>query len=91
MRAVVITIPAGAQILVAAGVTDLRRGFTELSAIVRMKLEQDPLDTHVFVFRSRRGDLIEILWWDGDGLCLLSGAGSSGRRRRAVRGAEDGG
>jgi len=26
----------------------------------------------VFVFRGRRGDLIKILWWDGDGLCLFA-------------------
>jgi transposase len=26
----------------------------------------------VFVFRGRRGDLIKVLWWDGDGLCLFA-------------------
>ena len=26
----------------------------------------------VFVFRGRRGNLIKVLWWDGDGLCLLA-------------------
>jgi transposase len=67
-----ITFPAGAQIWIAAGVTDLRRGFTGLSAIVQTKLEQDPLGGHVFVFRGRRGDLIKVLWWDGDGLCLFA-------------------
>jgi transposase len=67
-----ITIPAGAQIWIAAGVTDLRRGFTGLSAFVQMKLEQDPFGGHVFVFRGRRGDLIKVLWWDGDGLCLFA-------------------
>jgi transposase len=24
-----------------------------------------------FVFRGRRGDLIKLLWWDGDGVCLF--------------------
>ncbi len=67
-----ITIPAGAQVWIAAGVTDLRRGFTGLSAVVQMKLEQDPFGGHVFVFRGRRGDLVKILWWDGDGLCLFA-------------------
>ena len=67
-----ITLPAGTQIWIAAGLTDLRRGFTGLSAIVQVKLEQDPFAGHVFVFRGRRGDLIKVLWWDGDGLCLFA-------------------
>jgi transposase len=67
-----ITVPAGTQIWIAAGLTDLRRGFTGLSAIVQVKLEPDPFGGHVFVFRGRRGDLIKVLWWDGDGLCLFA-------------------
>jgi transposase len=53
-------------------VTDLRRGFDGLSALVQSKLEQSPFSGHVFVFRGRRGDLIKVLWWDGDGLCLYA-------------------
>jgi transposase len=68
----VIALPVGTQIWIAAGLTDLRRGFTGLSAIVQVKLEQDPFAGHVFVFRGRRGDLIKVLWWDGDGLCLFA-------------------
>jgi transposase len=67
-----ITPPVGAHIWLAAGSTDLRRGFTGLSALVRTALEQDPFSGHVFVFRGRRGDLIKLLWWDGDGLCLFA-------------------
>ena len=67
-----ITLPTGTQIWIAAGLTDLRRGFTGLSAIVQLKLEQDPFGGHVYVFRGRRGDLIKVLWWDGDGLCLFA-------------------
>jgi len=26
----------------------------------------------VFVFRGRRGDIVKVLWFDGDGLCLLA-------------------
>jgi transposase len=51
--------PSNTQIWIAAGVTDLRRGFTGLSALVQIKLEQSPLSGHVFVFRGRRGDLME--------------------------------
>ena len=67
-----ISLPAGTRIWIAAGVTDLRRGFTGLSAVVQVALEADPFSGHVFVFRGRRGDLIKVLWWDGDGLCLFA-------------------
>ena len=60
---------AGTRIWIAAGVTDLRRGFTGLSGMVQTALKENPFSGHVFVFRGRRGDLIKMLWWDGDGLC----------------------
>jgi len=56
--------PSGTHIWIAAGVTDLRRGFTGLSATVQTVLEENPFSGHVFVFRGRRGDLIKLLWWD---------------------------
>ena len=56
-----ITFPANTRIWIAAGVTDMRRGFTGLSAMVQTALEQDPLSGHVFVFRGRRGDLIKAV------------------------------
>lgn len=67
-----ISFPANTHIWIAAGITDMRRGFTGLSALVQTTLEADPLSGHVFVFRGRRGDLIKILWFDGDGLCLFA-------------------
>jgi transposase len=82
-----ISSPAGAHIWIAAGVADLRRGFTGLSAIAQMVLQQDPFAGHVFVFRGRRGDLIKLLWWDGDGLCPFAKHLERGRFiwRKAVR------
>ncbi|HVH89336.1 MAG TPA: IS66 family insertion sequence element accessory protein TnpB [Terriglobales bacterium] len=67
-----IALPTPTQIWIVAGVTDLRRGFTGLSGMVQTKLEQDPFSGQVFVFRGRRGHLIKVLWWDGDGLCLFA-------------------
>jgi transposase len=65
-------VPAGTRIGIVAGVTDLRRGFTGLSGLVQTALEVSPFSGHVFVFRGRRGDLIKVLWWSGDGLCLFA-------------------
>jgi transposase len=66
-----IDLKPGTRIWIAAGFTDLRRGFQGLSSIVETVLEQAPFSGHVFVFRGKRGDLIKLLWFDGDGLCLF--------------------
>ena len=66
-----IGLPPGTRIWIAAGVTDIRSGFNGLAAKVETALSEDPYSGNVFVFRGRRGDLIKVLWWTGDGLCLL--------------------
>ena len=66
-----IELKAGTRVWIAAGFTDLRRGFQGLSSIIETVLEQAPYSGHVFVFRGKRGDLIKLLWFDGDGLCLF--------------------
>lgn len=65
-------LPAGTRVWLAAGVTDMRRGFDGLAAIVQAKRTEDPFSGHVFVFRGRKGDRIKVLWWSGDGMCLLA-------------------
>jgi transposase len=71
--------PSGTNIWIAAGVTDMRRGFDGLSAQVQTVLKQQPFSGHVFVFRGRRGDIVKLLWFDGDGLCLFSKRLEKGR------------
>lgn len=63
---------AGTRIWIVAGITDMRRGFIGLAGMVQTALEANPFSGQVFVFRGRRGDLIKVLWYDGDGLCLFS-------------------
>jgi len=67
-----IALPAGMRVWLAAGATDMRRGFDGLSAIVQTTLEEDPFSGHAFVFRGRKGDRIKVLWWSGDGMCLFA-------------------
>jgi transposase len=62
---------SGVKIWLACGVTDMRRGMDSLAAQVQQKLAADPFSGQVFVFRGRRGDLIKLLWWDTDGMCLF--------------------
>jgi transposase len=72
-------LPSGTQVWLVAGHTDMRRGFDGLAAIVHSTLQQNPFSGHVFVFRGRRGDRIKLLWWSGDGLCLLAKRLEQGR------------
>jgi transposase len=67
-----IALPAGVQVWLAAGETDLRKGFDGLAALVQTQLTEDPFSGQLYVFRGRRGDRVKILWWDGDGLCLFA-------------------
>ena len=53
--------PAGTRVWLAAGVTDMRRGFDGLASIVQGALLEDPFSGHVFVFRGRKGDRVKVL------------------------------
>ncbi len=50
----------------------MRKGFPGLSLLVQETLRKDPHAGHLFVFRGRRGDLLKIIWHDGQGACLFS-------------------
>jgi transposase len=63
----VIPVPANTRVWLAAGVTDTRKGFAALAALAEAVLQQDPFAGHLFVFRGRRGDLVKVIWWDGQG------------------------
>jgi transposase len=68
----VIALPGGTRVWLAAGVTDMRRGVDGLARQVQQVLGQDPFSGHLFVFRGRRGDLVKVLFWDGQGMCLFA-------------------
>lgn len=67
-----IALPVGTRVWLAAGATDMRKGMDGLAALVQTALSENPFCGHVFVFRGRRGGLVKLLWFDGDGVCLLA-------------------
>ena len=58
------------RIFVATAPTNMHLSFDRLAALARDVIQQDPLSGHLFVFRSRAGDKLKILGWDGSGFCL---------------------
>jgi transposase len=67
-----IGLPLGTRVWLAAGVTDMRKGMDGLAALVQTTLAENPFSGHVFVFRGKRGDLVKLLWWSGDGMNLYA-------------------
>ena len=67
-----IPLPANVRVWLATGHTDMRKGFSSLGMIVQETLKRDPNSGHLFVFRGRRGDLIKVIWHDGQGACLYT-------------------
>lgn len=67
-----IPVPARASVFIATGLTDMRKGFDGLALAVQERLRMDAHAGQIFIFRGRRGDLIKVLWHDGQGMCLFS-------------------
>jgi transposase len=69
------------RILVAIEPADFRRGIDGLAQVCRQRLEQDPFNGCLFVFRNRRGTALKVLVYDGQGFWLCHKRLSSGHFR----------
>lgn len=67
-----IPVPSGTQVWLAAGHTDMRKGFNSLALMVQEVLKRDPHCGHLFVFRGRQGNLVRIIWHIGQGACVFT-------------------
>ena len=67
-----ITFAGGMRVWLATGHVDMRKGFGSLALLVQETLKRDPHAGDLYVFRGRRGDLIKIVWHDGQGACLFT-------------------
>jgi transposase len=60
------------RVLLATGTTDMRRGMNGLALQVQQMLGHDPHAGNLYVVRSKRGDLIKVLWHVGLGMSLYA-------------------
>ena len=58
-------------ILIATKPVDFRCGHQALALMVQTELKLDPYSGVTVVFRSKRGDRLKILVWDGTGMVLI--------------------
>ena len=74
-----ITLPSGVHVWLACGHTDMRKGMDGLAMLAQQVLEEDPFSGALFAFRGKRGGLVKLLWFDGQGMCLFSKRLEKGR------------
>lgn len=65
-----LSLPLPVRVFLCSQPADMRKSFDGLAQMVREFLAADPLSGHLFVFRSRRGDRVKLLYWTGDGLAI---------------------
>jgi transposase len=66
----VLSLPPAVKLWFCPQPVDMRLGFDGLFALVRCRLQADPLSGHLFIFRNRTADRLKVLYWGGHGLCL---------------------
>jgi transposase len=67
------------RIYLAAGPTDMRKGFEGLFGLVRDRLMCEPLSGHLFVFCNSQRNRLKVLVWDGTGLWVCAKRLEKGR------------
>ena len=60
------------KVYLAAGATDLRKGFDGLCALVEAVLGEAPLSGHIFLFANATRTRLKVLVWDGSGLWICA-------------------
>lgn len=59
-------------IMVCTRPADMRRSFDGLLGLITSHFQADPYSGALFLFRSKRGDFIKIIWWDLDGFAIFA-------------------
>jgi transposase len=77
------------RIYLAAGATDMRKGFEGLYGLVRDRLLCDPLSGHVFLFSNAQRNRLKLLFWDGSGLWVCAKRLEKGRFRWPAEAGEE--
>lgn len=66
-----LTLPPSVKIYVAAQPVDARKSFDGLAALIESEFGLEPLSGHLFVFLNRRAHVVQLIFWDRSGFCIV--------------------
>ncbi len=72
-------IGSATHVYLAAGSTDMRKGFEGLFGLARDRLQCNPLSGHVVLFSNAQRNRLKLLFWDGSGLWVCAKRLEKGR------------
>lgn len=81
-----IQVPANATVVVMHQPISFRNGIEGTMAIARTVLRHEPMSGALFVFRNKQGQMLRILYYDGNGFWLCTKRLSKGRFSRWPQG-----
>lgn len=65
-------VASGTRVYLACKPVDMRLGAPGLCAAVGKLLHEDPFSGSLFLFRSKRGNYLKMIYFDGSGVCLFA-------------------
>lgn len=86
-----LSFPANVHLYLANRAVDGRKSFNGLAAVVESEFELSPMSGDLFIFLTRRANLVRMLFWDRDGFCLVSKRLEKGTFKRVRQAAAKGG
>jgi transposase len=66
-----LSLSTSARLYIHCAPADMRKSLDGLSALAREAVGEEPVGGSVFIFANRRGDRLKVLFWDGNGFCVL--------------------
>ena len=86
----ILSLPSRVKVYLAKEVTDMRKSFDGLCALVEHRFRRDPYAGELFAFINRRRTYVKLLLWDGNGFLLLAKRLESGTFENWQPSSEDG-
>lgn len=68
----VLSLPSQLRVILVREVTDMRKSFDGLCAVIEHRFHRDPYAGDLFAFFNRKRNYVKMMLWDGNGFWLVA-------------------